>query len=186
MPTSSQAAFDLDTLVAEIKTASRSNDPKKDVKTIMERVFQDTRPIQENIPVFDEDEVNLFEDDAISIWVCRFMPGAPIPPHDHQMDAMIGLYAGIERNRFFKLETSETITESGHVDINPGEILNISPTAIHAVECVSEEPSCGIHVYFGPLQSIDRSLFDQRAGTRLKFNEDTFNRLSDDLRKAGE
>ena len=182
MPSSSPTTFDLDTLVAEIKTASRSVDPKTDVKAIMERVFEDTQLIQENIPVFDEDEVNLFEDDAISIWVCRFMPGAPIPAHDHQMDAMIGLYAGIERNHFFKLETSDTITESGHVDINPGEILNISPTAIHAVECVSEEPSCGIHVYFGPLQSIDRSLFDQRAGTRLKFTEDTFNRLSAELR----
>jgi predicted metal-dependent enzyme (double-stranded beta helix superfamily) len=182
MPSSSHTTFDLDTLVAEIKTASRGSNPKAEVKKIMERVFEDAQMIQENIPVFDENEVNLFEDDAISIWVCRFMPGAPIPPHDHQMDAMIGLYAGVERNRFFNRETSDKITESGHVDITPGEILNISPTAIHAVECVSEEPSCGIHVYFGPLQTIDRSLFDQRAGTRLKFTEETFNRLCAELR----
>jgi predicted metal-dependent enzyme (double-stranded beta helix superfamily) len=182
MPSPSDISFNLDSLVKEISTASRGNDPKSAVKTIMERVFEDTHAIQEGIPVFDEDEVNLFEDDAISIWVCRFMPGAPIPPHDHQMDAIIGLYAGVERNRFFKRDTSDTITESGHVDIKPGEILNISPTAVHAVECISEEPSCGIHVYFGPLQSIDRSLFDQRAGTRLKFTEKTFNRLCADLR----
>ena len=182
MPSSSQATFDLDMLVNEIKIASRGDNPKADVKKIMERVFENSLAIQDSIPVFEQDEVNLFEDDAISMWVCRFMPDAPIPPHDHQIDAMIGLYAGIERNRFFKSETSDTIIESGHVDITPGEILNISSTAIHAVECVSKEPSCGIHVYFGPIQSIDRSLFDQRAGKRLRFTEETFNRLCEDLR----
>lgn len=182
MQHSPETTFDLDALVEEIKTASRSDNPRKDIKTIMEHVFEDTNVIQKNIPTFDEDEVNLFEDDRISIWVCRFMPGAPIPAHDHQMNAMIGLYSGVERNRFFKLTTSETITETGHVDITPGEILNIAPTAIHTVECISQEPSRGIHVYFGPLQAIDRSLFDQHEGTRLAFTEDNFNRLSAALR----
>lgn len=174
--------FDLDVLVEELKSASKSADPKYEVKAIMERVFSDPDAIRHHIPHFEEDEINLYEDDAISVWVCRFMPGAPIPPHDHQMPAMIGLYAGVERNRFFKLETESKITETGHVDLNPGEILNIAPTAIHAVECVSDEPSCGIHVYFGPLQTIDRSLFDQHTDTRLKFTEDTFNRLTEQLK----
>jgi len=177
MTEKSTTSFDLNALVEELKPASRSAAPKPEVKAIMERVFHDPDTIRQHIPEFEEDEINLYEDEAISIWVCQFMPGSPIPPHDHQMPAMIGLYAGVERNRFFKLEAESKITETGYVDLNPGEILNITPTAIHTVECVSEEPSCGIHVYFGPLQSIDRSLFDQRAGTCLKFTEDTFNRL---------
>lgn len=177
-----QASFDLDSLVEELKTASRSDDPKKEVKAIMDRIFADTDTIRAHIPDFEEDEINLFEDEAVSIWVCRFMPGTPIPPHDHQMPAIIGLYAGIERNRFFKLETEDKITETGHVDIKPGDVLNISPTDIHGVECIGKEPSCGIHVYFGPLQSIDRSLYDQRAETRVKFTEDAFNRLTQDIK----
>lgn len=176
--------FDINHLVKELKLASRSDDPTSEVKAIMDRIFSDPNEIRANIPNYEEDEINLYEDEAISIWVCRFMPGAPIPAHDHQMPAMIGLYAGVERNRFYQISTDDVITESGHVDLKPGEILNISPTAIHAVECISDEPSCGIHVYFGPLQTIDRSLFDEHAGTRLKFTEDTFHRLSRELQNV--
>lgn len=178
-------SFDLDLLVEQLKTASRGNAPKKDIKAIMDRIFSDPEEIRTHIPEHEEDEINLYEDEAISIWVCRFMPGTPIPPHDHQMPAMIGLYAGVERNRFFKLEGDDKITETGHTDIKSGDVLNIAPTAIHAVECIGDEPSCGIHVYFGPLQTIDRSLFDQRAGTRLKFTESAFNRLTEQLKDAG-
>lgn len=180
-----EVPFDLNELIEELKIASQSATPKPDVKAIMDRVFDDPNTIRQHIPHFEEDEINLYEDNVISIWVCRFMPGTPIPPHDHQMSAMIGLYAGIERNRFFKLETKDKIVETGHVDMKPGDVLNIAPTAIHAVECVGNEPSCGIHVYFGPLQTIDRSLYDQRAGTRLKFTESAFNRLTEQLKDAG-
>lgn len=179
-----QVSFDLDVLVEALKAASRGVDPKKDVKAIMDRIFKYPEAIRAHIPDREEDEINLFEDDAISIWVCRFMPGTPVPAHDHQMPAMIGLYAGVERNRFFKVDDEDKITETGYVDIKPGDVLNISPTAIHAVECIGDEPSCGIHVYFGPLQSIDRSLFDQHSDTRLKFTEDTFNRLTEQLKDA--
>lgn len=170
--------FDLAALVEQLKLASRGSDPTRRIKTIMDSIFQNPATIRSNIPSFEQDETTLFEDERVSIWHCRFPPGLLIPPHDHQMTAIIGLYAGIERNSFFRAETSEQLTKRGHTDLTPGDVLQIAPTAIHAVECIGDEPTSGIHVYLGPLTKIDRSLFDLKSQQRLKFTEDNFNRLT--------
>ena len=171
--------FNLQSLVEELKIASQGVAPLKDVQLIMDRAFNDPASIRDQMPAFEEDEINLYEDDAISIWHCRFLPGTPVPPHDHQMSAIIGVYAGTERNCFYTTETEETVTLSGHTDMEPGDILKFTPTSIHSVECISDEPSCGIHVYFGPLSKIDRSLFDERNQARLTFTEEAFKRLTE-------
>lgn len=170
--------FNLNELVEAIKVASREANPLTCVKAILDQVFRDPVAIRDSMPSFEQDETTLFEDDRISIWHCRFNPGTPIPPHDHQMSAIIGIYTGIERNCFYRLQTEGTLTSSGHTDMEPGRVLKIAPTAIHSVECISEEPSCGIHVYFGPLTKIDRSLFDQKTNTRMKFTDEAFKRLT--------
>ena len=53
---------------------------------------------------------------------------------------------------------------SSVVEVTPGEVLSIGPSAIHSVACTGTEPSCGIHVYLGPLTRVERSLFDLGSG----------------------
>ncbi|MDC1213347.1 hypothetical protein N8000_02570 [Rhodospirillales bacterium] len=178
MTNTKTSPFNLDELVETIKVARREEDPVTRIKFIMDEAFKEPAAILAGMPSFEKDETTLFEDDRISIWNCRFNPGTPIPPHDHQMSAIIGIYAGIERNCFYKLQTPDKLSSSGHTDMEPGRVLKIAPTAIHSVECISEEPSCGIHVYFGPLTKIDRSLFDLKTETRMKFTDEAFERLT--------
>ena len=47
---------------------------------------------------YDNDDEVLFEDDTVSIWFVRFVPGLHVPPHDHQTTATIGVYEGAEDN----------------------------------------------------------------------------------------
>ena len=178
MTDTNMSSFNLDKLVEAIKDASREEDLVTRIKLIMDETFKEPAAILAGMPSFEKDETTLFEDNRISIWNCRFNPGTPIPPHDHQMSAIIGIYAGIERNFFYKLQTQDKLSSNSHTDMEPGRVLKIAPTAIHSVECMSEEPSCGIHVYFGPLTKIDRSLFDLKTETRMKFTDEAFERLT--------
>ena len=48
----------------------------------------------------------LFEDDTVTVAVVETEPGHLQPPHDHSMCAVIGVFEGGERNRFFRRETA--------------------------------------------------------------------------------
>lgn len=176
-----EPGFDLGVLVDKLKDASRRSDPVKRIRSIMDCTFDDPAAVKRHVPDFERDETTLFEDEQVSIWHCRFPPGLIIPPHDHQMTAIIGLYSGIERNSFFRFDTIGNLEKSGHTDLVPGDVLQIAPAAIHGVECIGDEPTSGIHVYLGALTKVNRSLFDQKDQKRLKFTEENFNRLTAQL-----
>ena len=178
-----RATFSIEQLVEELKAASKATSAVAQVRTIMERVFGAPEAVAMHMPDYAEDDVVLYEDDDISIWHCRFQPGVPVPPHDHQVSATIGVYKGTERNDFYKAGADGIVAGNG-VDMTPGSVLSIGPSAIHSVVCTSAEPSCGIHVYHGPLTRIDRHLFDLNAGETLPFTEDAYQRLRDESDKA--
>ncbi|WP_166417858.1 hypothetical protein [Cochlodiniinecator piscidefendens] len=171
------SSFDLDALIVQLKHASRGEEPAKKIRHLIETAVANAQGVIDGIPHFEEDEVLLFEDDAVSIWHCRFLPGAAVPPHDHRMSAVIGVYTGQERNDFFENDPNGLIRKSGEAFLASGDVLSIGPSAIHSVACVSEAPCCGIHVYLGALTEIDRSLFDVQANETLKFTDENYQRL---------
>ena len=170
-------AFDVDYLVSQLKDAVEAESPSARVKSILEEEMKNPDRVAAGMPDFEEDEVVLFEDDQISIWFCRFRPGKTVPPHDHQMMATIGVYSGAERNKFFENDPQGTIRESSEVVVSTGEVLQIGPSAIHAVNCASTDPCCGIHVYLGRLTEVKRSLFDIPNGQRMEFTDENYQQL---------
>ena len=108
---------------------------------------------------FEGDDVILFEDDTVSIHHCRFDPGLHVPPHDHRMTAIIGVYEGAEVNHFY-VSGESGLDRKSSKRIDTGEVLSMGPDAIHSVELGSPEASYAIHVYLGNLTNIDRTLYD--------------------------
>lgn len=98
--TNSCQKFDLNDLVMRLRAAAKSNDPCASIKALLEDAVKDPEHIQNGIPVFANNDTILFEDDTVSIWHCRFMPGYFVPAHDHQMSAAIGVYQGAERSEW--------------------------------------------------------------------------------------
>jgi len=175
--TPSREKFDLDDLVLRLRTAAKCDNPRAEIKTILEDAVKDPQHVSEGIPAFEDNDTILFEDETVSIWHCRFMPGHSVPAHDHQMSATIGVYRGAERNDFFENDPNGGIRKSSEVELSAGQVLAIGPSAIHAVGCASEEPCCGIHVYLGALTTVDRSLFDMTDNAVLKFTDENYQRL---------
>ena len=174
---STRNTFDLEHLLEKLKSAAVKPDAAKSVRSILEQAVSEPAQVISGMPEFDENDVILFEDDTISIWYTRFMPGITVPAHDHQMSATIGVYHGSERNNFFENDPAGGIRKSGKVDLSAGDVLSIGPSAIHTVTCISEEPCCGIHVYLGNLTKVERSLFDVDEGITLPFTDENYYRL---------
>lgn len=169
--------FNLDELVTKLREIALDKNPAKGVIAILENFVMDLDAVVQGMPDFVNNDVILFEDDTISIWHCRFMSGTSVPPHDHQMMASIAVYRGVERNDFYLNSADNVLRKSGEVVAPAGKVVAMGPDAIHTVSCVSEEPSCGIHVYLGNLTNVSRSLFDVDNNEELPFTDDNYYRL---------
>ena len=168
--------FVLDDFVQELRAAARSDDAKKNVRSLMDQAFHDPEWIRSGMPDFEKDDEVLFEDDTVSIWFVRFVPGLHVPPHDHQTTATIGVYEGAEDNHFYLHEAGQMVHKSTK-RVGPGDVISIKPDGIHSVHAAEGKNSCGIHVYLAALTTIERSLFDWDSGAPRPFNDDNYDAL---------
>jgi len=142
--------------VRQLRAAALTEDPVKRVRALMTEAFHDPQAIKAAMPEFDNDDEVLFEDDSVSIWFVRFMPGLHVPPHDHQTSATIGVYEGAEDNHFYLREDNRLVHKTTR-RVGPGEVIALKPDGIHSVEAADNRQSCGLHVYLAKLTTIERS-----------------------------
>jgi predicted metal-dependent enzyme (double-stranded beta helix superfamily) len=168
--------FDLDSFVMELRAAARTDEPVKKVRESMSNAFRDPQAIRAAMPDYENDDEILFEDDSVSIWFVRFVPGLHVPPHDHQTTATIGVYEGAEDNHFYLCEPGKLVHKSTR-RVGPGEVIAIKADGIHSVEAADGKASCGIHVYLAALSKIDRSIFDWESGETCPFSDENYDVL---------
>ena len=170
------AGFELDQFVQQLRGAAQADDPVKAVRGLMTETFRDPEAIQAAMPHFDNDDEILFEDESVSIWFVRFVPGLHVPPHDHQTTATIGVYEGAEDNHFYLREADRLVRKSTR-RVGPGDVIALKPDGIHSVEAADGKPSCGIHVYLAALTKIERSLFDWETGAAVPYTDENYDAM---------
>jgi len=170
------APFNLDNFILELRAAAVTDDAVKRVRGLMTDAFRDPESIQAAMPHYDNDDEVLFEDDSVSIWFVRFVPGLHVPPHDHQTMATIGVYEGAEDNHLYLRESGRLVHKTSK-RVGPGEVIALKPDGIHSVEAADGAQSCGIHVYLAKLTTIERSLFDWDGGEACPFTDENYERM---------
>ena len=167
------ADFNLDDFIQQLRAAVNESEPVKRVRDLMNAAFENPQAIKEAMPAFENDDEILFEDDSVSIWCVRFMPGLHVPPHDHQTTATIGVYEGAEDNHFYLCESGQLLHKTTK-RVGPGDVIALKPDVIHSVEAADGSQSCGIHVYLARLTTIERSLFDWETGAARPFTDENY------------
>src|SRR5210317_2051 len=104
--------FELDEFVGQLREAALQDEPVRRVRELMTDAFRDPAAIAAAMPEFENDDEVLFEDDSVSIWFVRFVPGLHVPPHDHQTTATIGVYEGAEDNHFYLREAQRLVRKT--------------------------------------------------------------------------
>ena len=169
--------FSVDEFIADLRVTAKQPDVSQQVKSILQQAIADPEKLVAALPNYPENDTVLYEDDGLSIWHVRFIPGVIVPPHEHRIPAFIGLYKGQERNDFYQLTTDGKLKNSEHQVLEPGDMLAMGVDGIHSVTCTSDEPCCGLHVYLGKLTTIERSLFHPQTHERMPFTEENYERL---------
>ncbi len=170
------ARFELDDFVGRLREAARADDAAKAVRRLMTESFRDYQTIRAAMQAFEQDDEILFEDETVSIWFVRFVPGLHVPPHDHQTTVTIGVYDGAEDNHFYLREADRLVHKSTR-RVGPGDVIAVGPEGIHSVEAAEGKPSCGIHVYLAELTKIERSLFDWETGAAVAFTDENYDAM---------
>ncbi|NNK67016.1 MAG: hypothetical protein HKO95_09785 [Rhodobacteraceae bacterium] len=161
-------AFSFEELSDDVRTA-HARGGEAAVKTLLAETIRNAEAMQAATPADGDDEIQLFEDDTLSIWRCRFQPDVILPPHEHKLKVMIATYGGTEKSWLYERKDGQLV-ETGTITAAEGEIIELDKDAIHAVTGDGGKPSLAIHVYFGPLMALSRDLFDWETGAAVEFS----------------
>lgn len=168
--------FELDRFVSDIRAAAASERATGAINTLMKAAVSDPVAVASCVPAYEGTELALYEDDTVSIFCVRFLPGEIVPPHDHTIPAFIGVYQGIEVNQLFRHDSRalELVREKW---VASGETLSIGARGIHGVYTANGEESLALHVYLGRLKQVSRSLFHPETGEEMPFTTETYESL---------
>ncbi|MDB5914630.1 MAG: Rhodanese-like protein [Ramlibacter sp.] len=123
--------------------------------------------VSAGVPVYRLSEER---DGRHALYVAVNPPGTSQRPHDHTTWAVIAGVRGNERNVFFRREPTgdpaqERLHETRTVDVVPGTSVTLTPTDVHTIETVGEEPSLHLHFYGLALDRLPRRVvFESREG----------------------
>lgn len=161
-----------DSVVRDARAAASAARAARAVRALMQRLLADPEALAAALgPLGDADEAMLFEDASVSLWHCRFWPEREVPPHEHRMAAFIGVFRGAEMNTFYRRDAAG-IRPVKHRRVAAGEVLSIGADGIHSVCAGGGGPSHALHVYLGPLSTVERSLFRWDTGEPVPFTDD--------------
>ena len=156
--------FNLERFVEDCCTAVRSDKTHKSVAEIFDRAFHDPSAITAALgepekagltPIYCSSDVTILN----LVW----KPSMIIPPHNHNMWAMIGVYGGREDNIFWrriKDDPDGRIEAAGAAALSTGDYTPLGHDIIHSVANPITKLTGAIHVYGGDFFEAERSEWD--------------------------
>ena len=142
--------FDKQQFVADLREAIRETDAQDAIQAVIERAISDPAAVLKELgPPGKGRSEQLYKDDEITISNVIWGSEMWVPPHDHTMWAVIGVYQGQEDNTFWR-EEEQGLTRHGGVALKTGDVRQLGENAIHSVRNPSATQLCGaFHVYGG-------------------------------------
>ncbi|MEH2032316.1 MAG: cupin [Nostoc sp.] len=99
----------------------------------------------------------------LTVQTVTFAPGTRSNIHNHGTWGIVAILKGQEKNTFWRRTNSpefqDKIEATGEVTLFPGDIISLTPDAIHSVEAVGEEPTVTFNIY-GETDPNERFEFD--------------------------
>jgi predicted metal-dependent enzyme (double-stranded beta helix superfamily) len=122
----------------------------------------------------------LYASDALTILNGVFGPWMTVPPHDHRMWAVIGIYSGREDNIFWRRigeAGASKVEAAGARSLCLGDVEMLGKDIVHSV--INPIPRCtgAIHVYGGDFFGPGRTEWDAESLTERPFDFERNKRL---------
>jgi predicted metal-dependent enzyme (double-stranded beta helix superfamily) len=153
--------FAIDALIGDCQAALKEAQPALAVRDIMSRVMSRPNEVADAFdPPTRAELVPIYASPELTILRIIWAPAMAIPPHDHLMWAVIGIYGGGEHNRFYR-RSPDGLIASGERTLSERDTAVLGDDTIHAVTNPSSRGFTGsLHVYGGDYINKPRSLWN--------------------------
>ncbi|MGH1493936.1 MAG: hypothetical protein ACRBK7_31840 [Acidimicrobiales bacterium] len=139
------------------------------VQRLLRELIADHNAFAASVPPFGELEPSrhgwtlggehvCYQSDELTVMVLDTLPGVLQPPHDHAMHAIIGVFEGCEEQCFFARSKDGAVPSSTR-SMEVGDVVVLGEQSIHAISSPAGRAARAIHVYFGDIYAVERSLF---------------------------
>ena len=152
--------FDTERFIAACQQAMAETEPRLAVRDVLDEALHAPTSIGDVLKPESGGVTLLHHAPELTVIHAVWPPGIQLFPHNHNMWAAIGVYAGREDNEFFRRSEAgaSTITEtSGGRQLNVGDVLLLGDDVIHAVANSTDRVTAAIHVYNGDFVHHPRS-----------------------------
>lgn len=178
--------FDVDEFIADCVTARAETDTVVAIKEVLDRALADSGAIAETLPATDAEFTVLHSSDDLTILKVVWAPAMSIPPHNHLMWAVNGIYAGEETNTFFRRDDTRLV-ESGGRRLEVEQSAVLGRDVIHAVTNPRRHACTGsIHIYGGDYLHKQRSVWDPDTHEEQPADGETIRRMFEAARTTRE
>lgn len=172
--------FNRDQFIEACKAAVAANDSHMAVRELVAEAVADPAGILKELgePEYAGVET-LYKSDTLTILDLRWGPRMDLPPHNHNMWAVIGIYGGREVNNFYKRDGSHVVKQNSK-EFEAGHTAPLGKDVIHGVINPLDKITAALHVYGGDFFETPRSEWDpdtasegplDAAATVAKFEE---------------
>lgn len=153
--------FSLDNFVADCRAAVDDDPTHKSAAEVVRRAMSDPGAVMDALGEPTEPGITpLYQSDTLTIINLAWKPSTTIPPHNHEMWAVIGIYGGREDNIFWrriKDHPDGLIEAAGARALTTGDVCPMGPDIIHSVTNPIPKLTAAIHVYGGDFFEAERS-----------------------------
>jgi predicted metal-dependent enzyme (double-stranded beta helix superfamily) len=153
--------FALERFVADCREAHAEDRTHKAVREVLSRALADRRSILKELGEPKRAEVQkLYHSPSLTILNVVWAPRMTIPPHNHRMWAVIGIYTGREDNLYWRRLPGGRVEAAGAQAMSEGEANPLGPDIIHSVTNPISRLTGALHIYGGDFFGAERSEWD--------------------------
>jgi predicted metal-dependent enzyme (double-stranded beta helix superfamily) len=156
---STTATFDVDDFLAACQASMEEADARKAVRELVQRAMSRPGAVGDALRPEQGGFALLHHAPDLTVVHVVWAPGMQIYPHNHEMWAVIGIYAGQEDNSFYRraVDDRRHLVPSGGKELRVGDVVTLGDDTIHAVANPTSGLTGAIHVYGGDFVNEPRS-----------------------------
>ena len=176
--------FRTENFIEECRNALKETSAHAAVREIVERTVSDPNNVIEGLGEPKRAGVQtVYRSDDLTIINFIWGPRMSLPPHDHRMWAVIGLYGGKEDNTFYQ-RSPKGLLRHGGKELSTKDACPLGAAVIHSVVNPLDKITAAIHVYGGDYFGVPRSQWDAKTLEEQPFDVEYIMGLFEESNKA--
>ena len=169
--------FELERFIEACRSARAESECRKAVREVVAKAVSEPSSVFAALGEPREAGFeNLYQGPDLTIINFTWAPLMTLMPHNHNMWAVIGLYAGREDNIFWR-RTPGAIEAAGAQSLTCGTAVALGRDVIHSVTNPIGKMTSALHVYGGDFFAPGRSEWDPETLEEHAFDFDKSRRL---------